>query len=67
MNYSTTQSTNLVAIVGVIVMVLNHYNINIASEEVSALLGAGITIFAIITNFVNRYKKGDLTALGKRR
>lgn len=66
MNYSTTQSTNLVAIVGVIVMVLNHYNINIASEEVSAVIGAGITIVGILANWYHRFSKGDVTALGKR-
>lgn len=67
MNYSTTQSTNLVALVGVIVMVLNHYNINIASEEVTAVLGAGITIFGILANWYHRFSKGGITALGSRR
>lgn len=66
-NFSTTQSTNLVALVGVIVMVLNYYKINIAAEEVTNLLGAGITLVGIVMNWAHRYKRGDLTALGKRR
>lgn len=65
-NYSVTQTANIAAIVGVIVMVLNHFNINIGSEEVSGFIGAVITIFSIITSFINRYKKGDLTVGGKR-
>lgn len=65
-NYSVTQTTNLTAVVGVIVMVLNHFNVNIGSEEVMGIAGAIITIASIVTNFINRYKKGDLTVGGKR-
>jgi hypothetical protein len=66
-NYSVTQTTNLTAIIGVIVMILNHFKINIGSEELTALIGAGITIFSIVANFINRYKKGDLTLGGFRK
>lgn len=65
-NYSVTQTTNLTAIIGVIVMILNHFNINIGSEELTAVAGALITVFSITMNFINRYKKGDLTLGGKR-
>ena len=65
--YSTTQTTNLTAIVGVIVMILNHFNINIGSEEIMGIIGAVITIVSIVTNFIHRYQKGDLTVAGFRK
>lgn len=65
--YSVTQTTNLTAIVGVIVMVLNHFNVNVGSEEIMGIIGAIITIVSIVTNFINRYKKGDVTVSGLRK
>lgn len=64
--YSVTQTTNLTAIVGVVVMILNHFNINVGSEEIMGIIGAVITIVSIVTNFWNRYSKGDLNIGGKR-
>jgi hypothetical protein len=64
--YSLTQTTNLTAIVGVIVLILNQFKISIGNEELATLIGAGITIVSIVLNFRNRYKKGDLTLGGKR-
>lgn len=66
-NYSVTQTTNLTAIIGVIVMVLNHFNINIGSEELTAVAGALITVFSIFFNWYNRFLKGDVTVGGKRK
>lgn len=66
-SFSTTQTTNLVALAGVIVMVLNHFNINIGSDEVSTLLGALFTIGGIVANWYHRYSKGDLTVVGSRK
>lgn len=66
-NVSVTQTTNLTAIIGVIVMILNHFNINIGTEELSAVIGAGITIVSIVVSWVNRYKKGDISVAGVRK
>lgn len=65
--YSTTQATNLASIVGVIVLVLNHFNIDIGTEELSTLAGAGLAIFGVISNWIHRYKKGDITVGGFRK
>lgn len=64
MEYSTTQTTNLTAIVGVLVLILNHFNINIGSEELMALIGAILSVGGIVMNWIHRYKKGDLTLGG---
>ena len=64
MEYSTTQSTNIASIVGVIVLILNHFKINIGSEELTTLIGGGLAVFGIIANFWHRYQKGDLTLGG---
>ncbi len=67
MNYSTTQTTNLASIIGVVVLILNHFNINIGSDEISALLGGIIAVVGVISNWIHRYKKGDLTFAGIRK
>lgn len=65
--YSTTQATNLVAIAGVIGMVLSRFHISIGSDEIQLLLAATVSVFGIIANWVQRYKKGDLTLGGFRK
>ena len=66
-NFSTTQASNLTAVVGVLVLILNYFKINIGSDELMALVGASITLASIVVNFVNRYKEGDLTVSGFRK
>lgn len=66
-NYSVTQASNITAIAGVAVLILNQFHVNISNDEVSLLLGSVMTLGALVTSFVNRYKKGDLTVGGFRK
>lgn len=61
---STTQQTNYTAIVGVIVLILNHFKINIGSDEIMTLIGGVLAVGGIITNWYHRYQKGDITFSG---
>lgn len=64
MEYSTTQSTNIASIVGVIVLILNHFKINIGSEEITAVIGGTLAVVGVLMNWYHRYSKGDLTLGG---
>lgn len=64
MNYSVTQGSNIAVFVGLIVLILNHFHVNIGSDDVSTIVGAIIAIIGVVTSYINRYKKGDVTALG---
>ena len=66
-NYSTTQTANIVALAGFLVIVLNHFKINITTEEIQAFLGAGLILGGLIWSWVSRYRKGNLTLVGKRK
>jgi len=61
---SVTQFSNIGAFIGLVMLVLNHFKINITQDEVQAVLGAVITLGSLIVSFVNRYKKGDITLGG---
>lgn len=65
--YSTTQATNVASIVGVVVLILNHFKVDIGTEELSTLIGSGLAIFGVISNWIHRYKKGGLTLGGFRK
>ncbi len=65
-NFSTTQASNLAAIIGVIMLLLNAFKVNITQEEVQTLIGGLLSVSAIVISFISRYKKGDLTKLGFR-
>mgnify|MGYP001588901041 CR=1 FL=1 len=65
--FSVTQSGNLIALAGFIVMVLHHYQINIAQEDIVAILGGIITIVGIARSWYGRYRQGDLTLAGFRK
>lgn len=67
MNYSTTQTTNIAAIAGVIVLLLNRFGINIGAEEITLVIGAVLAIGGVATNWYHRYQKGDLTLGGFRK
>ena len=64
MSYSTTQASNIGAFVGVIILILAQFNIEIGTEELTTLIGASISVIAIISNWIHRYKKGDITLGG---
>lgn len=66
-NFSTTQATNITAIIGVFIIVLKYLHINIAESELQELVGAIIAAIGIIMNFWHRYKKGDLRIIGVRK
>jgi len=61
---SITQLSNYSAFIGVIMIVLEHYHINIAQEELQTILGAILSVIGILTNWYNRYSKGDLSLGG---
>jgi hypothetical protein len=63
-DYSVTQAANIGAFIGVIVLLLNYFKINITQEEVQTILGAAITIGSIIISFINRWRKGDIKFSG---
>lgn len=65
--YSTTQATNLVGFAALIVLIAKHFKFDLAQEDVLALLTACAGVFAVIANWVHRYKKGDLTVAGFRK
>lgn len=65
--YSTTQASNLATIVGIIMFALNYFKINIGSEEVTAFLGAILSVGGIAYNWYKRYSQGDLKVSGFRK
>jgi len=67
MDFSKTQSKNLIALAGLIAIALNHFKIGIASEELVALFGAFAVGYKIVSSWINRYRKGDLTIAGFRK
>ena len=67
MNYSLTQGGNLAAFIGVILLVLNHFNINIAQDEIEVLIGGIVAVVGIATSWYGRWRKGDLKLGGARR
>lgn len=64
--YSTTQTTNIASIVGIVALLLNHFNVNIGSDELTLVIGSALAIGGVISNWYHRYQQGDLTFTGKR-
>ncbi len=67
MDYSQTQASNIATIVGLLVFVLRYFKIEIASDEISALISALFIAGGIAWNWYHRYSKGDLTVGGFRK
>lgn len=65
--YSTTQASNIAAIAGVIALVAKMFHKNIEQVDIETLLASGLAIVAIVSNYIHRYKKGDLNVAGFRK
>ena len=65
-NYSTTQAANLSAIIGVVMLLLNYWKIQIAQEELQALIGGLLAVGGILLSFYKRWARGDLKLSGVR-
>ena len=65
--YSLTQSGNLAAIIGVIVLLLKIFKVNIAEEELQTLAGGILAAAGIVISWIGRYRKGDLKLSGFRK
>ncbi len=66
-NYSQTQASNISILVGVIMLVLNHFRINIGSDEVTLVIGGLFAVGGVIVGWIHRYQKGDITIAGFRK
>lgn len=67
MNYSLTQTGNLTAFIGVLYIILQKIGIDVGQSELEQVAGAVVVIVGIITSWVGRYRKGDLTISGFRK
>lgn len=67
MNYSTTQASNIVSIVGVLTFILPKFGISVSSEDLTQVVGALIVLGGIVWNWIHRYNEGDITLGGFRK
>ncbi len=66
-SYSLTQGGNLAVILGMVMLVLKYFNINIAEEEIQILIGGILAVAGVVVSWVGRFRKGDLTIGGFRK
>ncbi len=66
-NYSQTYAAAITALVGVVVMVLGLFHINVVASDLELALGSIVNLVGIIWVMVNRYRKGDVTPLGSKK
>lgn len=66
MNYSTEQAARIVQVIG-FGLGLFGVQLGVGSEELSAVLGAGIFVVSTVYGWVKRYQRGDLKLFGGRK
>lgn len=59
---NTSNIGNFVALAGVLVMVLNHFGINVAQTDVESVIGAVVIVYGIIHQAIAHKK--ELIAAG---
>ena len=62
---SQTQLSNINTFAGLVFLILQQFNILIPKENLAFIIGAVWTTGWTAYNYYNRYKKGDLTLLGR--
>lgn len=58
-----TQGGNVGVIVGVLVLVLKQFNLDLAPDELALV----VTAIGVIISWIGRYRQGDLTVAGFRK
>jgi hypothetical protein len=66
-NYSVTQAGNITALIGVLSLLANAFNVNVAREEIELAVGAIASIVGLAISWYGRYRQGDLRVSGARR
>jgi hypothetical protein len=64
--YSQTQLANYTSLAGLLIIVLKQVGITLGMDEAMTVIGGLVVLSGIVWNFVNRYKQGDITIVGKR-
>lgn len=62
--FSVTQATNYLAFSGVIVVLLRFAGIEVADADIQTVIGSVLTIIGIVSNYIHRKGKGDVTVVG---
>lgn len=61
---SQTQGSNFLAFAGVLVLLLQRFDIVISENDALTIISAIVTLGSIGYNYWNRFNKGDVTPLG---
>lgn len=64
-NFSATQAANITAFAGIIVMIASKLGFEASTEDVVLVIGAAVSIWGVARSYWNRYKKGDVTRMGR--
>lgn len=62
--YSLTQGGNIAAFVGVLMLVLKHYNVTIDESTVFTIIAGLVALGGVMTSWLGRYRQGDVTVGG---
>ena len=62
--YSVTQGSNIAVFIAVLTLLVKKLNWDLTQEDITTIVAAFVALIAIVTSFVNRYKKGDVTIAG---
>jgi hypothetical protein len=62
--YSVTQGSNIAVFIAVLTLLVKKLNWDLTQEDITTIVAAVVALIAIVTSFVNRYKKGDVTIAG---
>jgi hypothetical protein len=67
MNYSVTQASNIAQFLGVVFMLFGTPVDSTELDAFAKVLGLLLSLGAPIVSYINRYRKGDVTTLGRRK
>ena len=65
--FSTIQASNLTAMIGVVMILLNYFKIQITQEEIQTLIGGGLAVAGILLSWWRRYAEGGISLGGFRK
>lgn len=66
MKYSSVQTSNFVALIPIIILILSQFNVIVTEDQLTTIIASSVALVGVISSIWRRYQQGGITISGKR-
>lgn len=66
MKYSSVQTSNFIALIPIIILILSQFNVIVTEDQLTTIVASSVALVGVISSIWRRYQQGGITVSGKR-